>query len=268
MRKGGMAKLQIRDLSGKKRKIEVLYEDEYVLALNKPAPLLTLPDRWDPNRPNLYRLLQRTYGEGAIFIVHRLDAGTSGVILFAKDREAHRELSRQFEKHQVKKTYEAIVLGEVEKKRGRISKPIAPHPKKPGLVVVSSRGKEAITDYEVIERFVGFTHLRLYPRTGRAHQIRVHLKHLGYPVATDPDYGGRESLYLSEFKPNFALEEGEEEKPFISRPSLHATRLEFKHPATGKRVVVTADYPKDFRTFLRILHEYREVSRFLETENS
>ncbi len=259
-------KLQIRDLTGKKRQIEVLYEDEHLLVLNKPAPLLTLPDRWDPKRPNLYRFLQGVLGEGSVYVVHRLDAGTSGAIVFAKTPDAHRGLSREFERHRVKKVYEAIVLGELEKERGRIEKRIAPHPKKPGLVVISSKGKEARTDFEVLERFVGYTYLRLRPRTGRAHQIRVHLQAIGHPVATDPDYGGRQSLFLSEFKPNFTLEEGEEERPFIARPSLHASELEFKHPVTGQKIRVAAEPPKDFRTFLRILREYRSVASFLETE--
>ncbi|MDZ7373576.1 MAG: RluA family pseudouridine synthase [candidate division KSB1 bacterium] len=258
----------VRDLTGRKRRIEILYEDEHLLALNKPAPLLTLPDRWDPKRPNLLRLLQEARGDDSVFVVHRLDAGTSGVIVFAKTREAHRLLCHQFESRQVKRLYEAIVIGNVEKDRGRILKPIAPHPKKPGLVIVSARGKEAITDYEVIERFVGYTYLRLRPRTGRAHQLRVHLQAIGHPIATDPDYGGRQSLYLSEFKGGFVLDEGEEERPFIARPSLHARLLGLKHPATGKRLDLEADVPKDFATFLRILRKYRSLADFLPSEEA
>jgi RluA family pseudouridine synthase len=256
-------RLILRDLTGKKRRVEILYEDEHLLALNKPAPLLTLPDRWDPKRPNLYRLIQGVLGRDSVFVVHRLDAGTSGVIVFAKNPEAHRALCRQFQSHEVRRVYEAIVAGEVNKDRGRIDKPIAPHPKKPGLVMVSAHGKEAITDFEVLERFVGYTYLRLRPRTGRPHQIRAHLQALGHPIATDPDYGGRERLYLSEFKPGFALAEGEEERPFIARPSLHARSLEIRHPVTGKRMTLSAEPPKDFLTFLRILREYRAPSQFL-----
>ena len=259
-------KLQIRDLSGRKRKVEVLFEDEHLIVLNKPAPLLTIPDHWDPGRPNLLTFLQRKLAPERPFVVHRLDAGTSGVIVFAKTPEAHRALCAQFDRQKVERTYEAIVAGEVERDQGVVSRKIAPNPRVPGHVIVSSRGKDAVTEYRVLERFVGFTRVLLRPKTGRPHQLRVHMQALGHPVATDPDYGGRAALYLSEFKPTFSLAEGEVERPFIARPSLHALSLAFTHPVSGERLEVTAEFPKDYRTFLRILREYRQVARFLESE--
>ena len=259
-----MSKLEIRDLGGKKRRVDVLYEDEHLLVLNKPAPVLTLPDRWDPRRPNLVSLLKKKLKDVRPYVVHRLDAGTSGVVVFAKTAEAHRGLNRQFSTNRVRKTYWAIVSGAPPKERGKIEKRIAEDPRRPGRVVISKSGKDAVTHYRILERFVDFTLVELRPVTGRSHQLRVHLQWLGCPIATDPDYGGRQALYLSEFKPDFRLDEDEREYPFISRPSLHAVALEIEHPISGEPLRFEAELPKDFRTFLRILRSYRPYGEVID----
>ncbi len=263
-----MAKLEIRDLSGKKRRVEVLYEDDHVLALNKPAPLLTLPDRWDPKRPNLLALLRKKLGEVRPFVVHRLDSGTSGVVIFAKTPEAHKGLTRQFDQRKARKVYWAIVSGTPAREQGKIDKPVAEDTRRPGHAVISKRGKPALTYYRILEKFVDYTLVELQPVTGRSHQLRVHMQWLGTPVATDPDYGGRRALYLSEFKSGFRLEEDEQEYPFISRPSLHARVLEVVHPISGERLRLEAEPPKDFRTFLRILRTYRPFAEVIDVDES
>ncbi|CUT03107.1 RluA family pseudouridine synthase [Candidatus Chrysopegis kryptomonas] len=235
--------------------IETIYEDEDFIVLNKPAGVLTIPDRFARGIPNLYDILKEKYGE--IFVVHRLDKETSGVICFAKNEEAHSDLSEKFEEHEVKKIYLALITGHLRNKQGRIDIPLSENPKLPGTMKVDyENGKRSITEYRVLEEFENFSLLEVRPLTGRMHQIRVHFKAIGHPLAIDPVYGGRQEIFLSEIKKKYKPKEDEPEKPLMSRLTLHALRLGFFHFRKKEYVEFEARLPKDFESLLKQLRKY------------
>ncbi len=232
--------------------IELLHEDDDLLVLNKPSGLLVLPDRFDRSLPDVYTMLKMHFVK--ILVVHRIDKDTSGLIVFAKTPEAHKALNAQFEKQQVEKVYEAIAVGTPKKKQGTISLPLLGDRR--GLVRVDRKsGKSAVTDYRVTEKFNGYAFVEARPRTGRQHQIRVHLSAIGLPVLCDPLYGDGRPFYLSSVKP-FYRAKGEE-KPLLSRTALHAASLSFTHPETGERVIFLAPLPKDMRAVLKYLRKFK-----------
>ncbi len=236
-------------------KLDLLYEDDAVLVVNKPPHLLTIADRFG-NAENLHQQLEHRYGR--VFVVHRLDRETSGVLCFARTEEAHRHLSLQFEHHAVDKFYLALVDGVVQESEGEIDKPIGPHPSIAGKMVVGPWGKPSLTFYRVLERFQHFTLVEALLKTGRTHQARVHLQSIGYPLVVDALYGRRPALYLSEIKGR-AYKSGKfsgEERPLLERTALHAFRLRFEHPATGERVEFHADLPKDLKAVLQQLRKW------------
>lgn len=236
-------------------KPDIIFEDDHVLVVNKPADLLTIPDRFDAKKPSLLASLSQRLGK--IFTVHRLDRETSGIIIFAKTEEAHRHLSIQFEKHETSKIYLALLDGVLHQEEGEIDKPIAPHSSISGKMVVAKRGKESLTLYKVIERFKHFTLVEANIKTGRTHQIRVHFQSIGYPLAVDVLYGRKQFLLLSEIKSNrFKLNKFEEEKPIMSRTTLHAYKLAFRHPVTEQPMTFEAPIPKDFSALLSQLRKW------------
>src|SRR6185295_16136115 len=164
----------------------LIFEDDEVIALNKPSGLLTIPDR-EAKEVSLRTLLQEKYPQ--IFTVHRLDRDTSGIIVFAKNEEMHRHLSQQFESRQTVKIYVGLVIGSPINKKGSINKPIAENTVKRGVMIIHQRGKESLTDYEVLEDFGIYSWVQFRIHTGRTHQIRVHMKDIGNPVACDDLYG-------------------------------------------------------------------------------
>jgi 23S rRNA pseudouridine955/2504/2580 synthase/23S rRNA pseudouridine1911/1915/1917 synthase len=235
----------------------ILYEDEDIMAINKPPGWLVIPDRWDKEKPSLYRLLNaQTTGAPRFFVVHRLDRETSGLVIFAKNAPAHRALCRQFTERQVRKVYETIVEGESDYEFGKIDRPVQAHPKKKGRMIVTKTGKPSITEYEVIERFDRFTHLKVYPKTGRTHQIRIHLAAVGLPIAVDALYGKRKALYLSDIQ-NALRQEGE--PPLIDRVALHASELRLAHPTAKTEMSLQAELPDDMKKVLNALREFRAI---------
>lgn len=175
----------------------IIYEDENIIVLDKPAGLLVVPDRFDSTKKNFYSILKDSYKR--IFIVHRLDKDTSGIVLFAKNPVIHRNLSILWEKGQVYKTYYALVHNNPEKQQGVINKPVAALKKKKGVMYIDFKnGKKSITEYKVLKRFNGFSFLEIHPQTGRTHQIRVHLASIGCPVAGDVLYNRPEATGLKE----------------------------------------------------------------------
>ena len=218
------------------------------IALNKPSGLLSIPDR-EGKDISLKKLLIEKYGN--IFTVHRLDRNTSGLIIFAKTEEAHKHLSQQFEERQTEKIYLGMVLGSLANKKGTIDVPIAEHPVKNGLMTVYRKGKEAITDYEVLEDFRIFSWVQFQIHTGRTHQIRVHAKHIGHPVVCDGLYGDGKPVLLSSLKHKFKLSKNElEERPILDRLALHALSLQFLN-TKGETVKLEARLPKDLRALLQ-----------------
>jgi pseudouridine synthase, RluA family len=232
----------------------ILLEDDAVLAINKPAGLLVLPDRYDHTLFNLYDLLKETFG--TIFVVHRIDRETSGVVLFAKTAEAHAQLNTAFEQRQVEKKYRAIVAGISHTESGSINLPITENEHGVRKMKVDTKkGKEARTDYTVIERFDGYTLVEARLHTGRTHQIRVHLSAIGLPILADPLYGDGRGFFLSTIKRNYQGKE--EEQPLLGRTALHAFSLSFSHPITSGNILVEAPLPKDMEVVLKALRKHQ-----------
>jgi len=230
----------------------ILEEDENLVAVNKPAGLLTVPDR-EGKEMSLKLLLKNKYGE--IFTVHRLDKGTSGTVVFAKNEEAHKQLSQLFEARETDKIYNGFVLGSPFQKSGVINEPIAEHPAKKGLMTVYKKGKESITEYEVLENFKLYSWMQFRILTGRTHQIRVHMKHLGNPIVCDDLYGDGKPVFISSIKRRkFKLsKDEEEERPILSRLALHASKLKFQ--LNNKTYELEAELPKDLRALLQQLRK-------------
>ena len=230
----------------------IIYEDENLIALNKPSGLLSIPDR-EGKDISLKKLLIEKYPN--IFTVHRLDKDTSGLIVFAKNEFAHKHLSQQFEARQTEKIYLGLVLGSLAEKKGTIDAPIAEHPGKKGLMTVFRKGKESITDYEVLEDFKIFSWVQFQIHTGRTHQIRVHAKHIGHPVVCDELYGDGKPVLLSSLKHKFKLSKNElEERPILNRLALHALSLQFAD-AKEQTLKLEAPLPKDLRALLQQLRK-------------
>lgn len=236
------------------KETEILYEDDHLIAVNKPPRLLTLPDRFHPDKANLYRHLQDRFP--SIFIIHRLDRDTSGLLLFAKTPEAHAAMSKQFEEHKVKKTYLALLQGRILPEEGTIDRPIIVHPAGDGRMTTASKGKASVSHYKVEQYFKSFSWVSVRIESGRTHQIRVHMAYLKHPLAVDPLYGGAEGVFLSSFKEHYREPRSHEEQPLIDRVPLHAAKLAFNHPITGVPLLLEAPLPKDLRAVLRQLERW------------
>ncbi len=232
----------------------VLYEDPSVIVIEKPPHLLVLPDRYNRSLPNLYEMLREEFGE--IFVVHRIDKETSGVIVFAKDAAAHGILNSQFEHRDIHKKYAAIVVGRPSEADGVIDAPISESPAHPGVMKVNRKhGKPSVTSYRVDELFDGYAFVEALPESGRQHQIRVHLASIGLPIMCDKIYGDGEPFFLSRVKANY-YSQGEE-KPLLSRAALHAGSITFTHPATGEQMTFESPLPKDMRSVLNYLRKFK-----------
>jgi len=205
----------------------VLWVDEAVIVVNKPSGLRTLPDGYNPDTPHLKSLLEPIYGR--VWIVHRLDKETSGVIVLPRTAEAHRSLNTQFEQHTARKVYHALVRGTPEWEERSIDFPLrANGDRRHRTVADAQRGKPALTHLRVLERFKAFALVEARPETGRTHQIRSHLAALGYPLAGDVLYGGEETV------------------PPLESFALHASSLSLKHPVSGKILLLEAPYPNAY----------------------
>lgn len=238
----------------------LLHEDEALLVFAKPSGLLVVPDRFDKNRPHLLGLVQSRFSIGCVN-AHRLDGPTSGVVVFAKTAEVVRKLATQFETGQVTKRYVALVTRSPPDGEGVIKAPLAADPRRPGRMRVQMRGKASCTEYRVQERWrSGQALLEIVPHTGRTHQIRVHLAHLGCPVLADSHYGSARGLYLSDIKPRYRAKSGVAERPLLGRLGLHAEWLQLQHPTSGGLVAFNAPLPADFVLALRYLRRFQSVS--------
>lgn len=246
--------------------LPVLFEDEHLIAVDKPSGLLTSPDRYDPNRPNLMKLLHAGIEAGKpwakerslsyLMNAHRLDFETSGIILLAKSKPVLVELANLFGSEKPLKKYAALVRGTPAEDHFEVDQKLAPHPTKIGLMRVDpKRGKRSRTAFLVLEKFSRFTLLRCEPLTGRTHQIRVHLQFCELPIVGDALYGGR-PLFLSSLKKGYVLKPGREERPLMGRVALHAEALELTHPITGQTVSINCPWPKDLQVTLKYLRQF------------
>ncbi len=235
--------------------IEKLYEDDDLIIVNKPAGMLVVPDRFNHELPSLNRTLEAKLGQ-KIWVVHRLDRDTSGVICFAKNEVAHRYLSILFQERDVNKFYAGIVLGIVTPPEGRIESPIAEHPAANGKMIVAKKGKMAVTDYKVAEQWPLYALMQFQIHTGRTHQIRVHMQSIGHPLVCDELYGDGEPFMLSHIKRKYRLsEKDEQEKPLLSRLALHAYRISF-HKEDGTLIDVEAPLPRDMAACVKQLNKW------------
>lgn len=211
--------------------LNIIHIDNDVIVLSKPAGLSVLPDGWEKDSSYLVKILEEEYGK--VFIVHRLDKTTSGVMVFARTAEAHRSLNIQFDKHEAKKIYRAIAEG-----NPNWDEKIAKHPlrinvgHKHRTMVDDKNGKPCETRFKVLKRYADHVLLQAELMTGRTHQIRVHAYALGHPLLGDVLYSA-------------------EETDIIARPALHAYSLAFTHPQTNERLTFTAPYPTDFESALK-----------------
>jgi len=238
--------------------LDIIYEDEHILAINKRTGIICHPARGDQTgtiaNALVYYANQLSHGEDPFRpgIVHRLDKNTTGVMLVAKTDEAHWRLSLQFERRTVQKTYLAIVHGCPHLDGDTIDAPIGVHPvvrEKFAVMVRENKidvAKHAVTHYEVAERYKGYALVQLFPKTGRTHQLRVHMSHIGHPIVGDTMYGGR---VISEFD----LTGTGSVEPLFAHQALHAWRIAFRHPIHERPMEIEAPFPPPFRTLVNLL---------------
>ena len=225
--------------------LDVVYEDEDVIVVNKPAGLVVHPAPGHPDGTLVNALLHHCGsslsgigGELRPGIVHRIDRDTSGLIIAAKNDAAHQALSAQLQDHTLARTYEAVVVGNLREDQGTVDAPIGRHHTDRKKMAVTDRGgRAAVTHWEVLERFQGFTHVRCRLETGRTHQIRVHMAHLGHPICGDTVYGARKPV------------------PGLTGQCLHAVGLRFIHPGTGEAVELSCPLSDAFTALLEKLRK-------------
>lgn len=233
-----------------KNNFSIVYENDDLVAINKPSGLLSIPDR-EQSEKSLKEYLKDKYGD--IFTVHRLDKDTSGLVLFAKNETTHKYLSKLFEERKVEKYYVGIVLGSPTETTGTINAPIGENPARKGMMNVHRNGKPSLTTYEVMESNKHFSMVSFRLHTGRTHQIRVHSKEIGHPLACDELYGDGKPVLLSSVKKKFKLSKHDEgERPMISRLALHSYKLVFE-TEQGELLTLIADAPKEFRALMQQL---------------
>lgn len=249
--------------------LNILYEDEAIAVINKPPDMIVHPGKANYGGTLAAALqfhfnqLSDVAGQYRAGIVHRLDRDTSGVLVVAKNNQVHNKLSSQFEDRSVKKEYHALTWGEINFDSDYIETHLRPSKRHRERMVVcepDDKSRLAVTFYEVAERFQGFTYVRLFPHTGRTHQLRVHMQHLRHQILADNLYGGHKEIRILDLKvPTDQLrpELAEENPVLIARQALHARRLEFEHPVSGQRLAFEAPLPEDFQRTLDCLRKYR-----------
>lgn len=231
--------------------MEILYQDETLLVINKPAGLSTLPDGYNPTLPHVKSVLELQTGR--LWIVHRLDKGTSGVLLLARTAESHRSLNTQFEQHQVSKIYHALVIGNPIWHVKTIDLPLRPNGDRSHRTLIDrDNGKLAISHLKVLERFGHYCLVEAAPETGRTHQIRAHLSSEDLYIIGDKLYGFRKSGIPMESHPQYEIDLS---KISVAGIGLHARSLEINHPISGQRLKFEALYPACWEEILQLLRK-------------
>jgi 23S rRNA pseudouridine1911/1915/1917 synthase len=246
------------DMTGEDIPLDVVFEDDYLVVVNKPAGMVTHPaaGHYSGTLVNAlihhFEMLAHGSGYERPGIIHRLDKGTSGLILVAKTDDIYLKLQQQMQKREIKRTYLALICGHMKQDTGVIDLPIGRSLKdRKKMVVTNVKSREAKTSYKLIDHFRSYDLLEVQLHTGRTHQIRVHFSHLGHPVFGDPEYGGRHKWLRGMFAPERQL--AKRLLDLIDRQALHAQRLEFTHPATQKTILLKADPPEDIKKVLETL---------------
>ncbi|NNF02613.1 MAG: RNA pseudouridine synthase [Bacteroidia bacterium] len=229
---------------------KIIAEKKGYLILNKESGYLSIPDRYDDSKKNLKSKLEQFYPE--VFVVHRLDRETSGVMCFALNRTAHRDLNNQFESKRVRKEYTLLVYGKVRKSNFTVDIGLSPDRMHKGKMKIDNAGKRSVTEFQTLENFRNFTLLKAKPLTGRTHQIRVHIASQGFPIVADKLYSSHEALALSDFYKTG----NKESRPLITRQALHASTLKFQDPDSSESIVYSAPIAKDMNILLKVLRKY------------
>ena len=229
-----------------------IYSDNDIVVLNKRSGLLIAADRYNPDEPRLDLIAEKEFGK--LYAVHRIDKDTSGIIIYARNPEAHKNLSLQFEKRLVDKTYHCLVHGHPVWETLHVTIPLLPDGDAKHRTTANKKiGKPSVTDFRVVGNCGQFSWIEAKPKTGRTHQIRVHLSQSGFCIVCDPLYSGNQKpIRLSEIKRNWRGDQFEEQ-PLLSRLGLHAYKITFTHPTTGEKMTFTAPYQKDMEALRKQL---------------
>ena len=233
----------------------ILWIDETILLVNKPAGMLTIRDGYNPDLPYLIDILGKEFGQ--VWVVHRLDRDTSGILIVARTAQAHQNLNSQFEHRTIRKTYHAIVIGDPDQDRFTIAAPLNVNGDRRHRTIADGRkGKSATTDFIVRERYHGFCLIEAHPMTGYTHQIRAHLLAAGYPILSDSLYQLKTSV-----SPRHSLNKFNNQGDFmISRMALHARSISLTHPLTGQLLEMHAPYPEDFNNAINLLRKQVRIN--------
>ncbi len=248
-----------RNSHGRKQHLLIIYQDEDLLVFDKPAGLRVIPDRWNHELVNIFEWFKNisidsVHGdERNIWIVHRLDAETSGILICSRNANSHKLLNQLFEQGKIQKTYLAVVKGCPHPMEGTIDFPLLVTAQ--GRVKIHPDGKASLTQYRVVEQFRHFSLVEVFPKTGRLHQIRVHLHGIGHPLAVDPKYGGFHSIRISDLK-KIKLPPEQGGSALISRLTLHAWKVSFVHPIHQRMMNLEAKIPKDFQALVKALRKW------------
>ena len=253
--------------------LDIIYEDEHLMVLNKSPDMVVHPARGHASGTLVNALtfycnkLSSISGPLRPGIVHRLDRDTSGIILAIKDEKVHKHIALQFEKREILKEYLAVVKGEIELDSDKIDFPIGRHKKfRKKMAIRHDTGKSAVSLFEVMERFCGYTLVKITPETGRTHQIRVHMKTIGHPIVADSEYNNTGTCYLEDLmRPNSNTEMhnlakvqelcNNTDQLVINRQALHAYKIKFLHPVFNKTMEFTAEIPEDMLNLITILRK-------------
>lgn len=231
-------------MANKNNDYSVIYSDNDFIVLNKRSGILIATDRYNPDAPRLDLMAEKEFGK--LYAVHRIDKDTSGLIIYAKNLEAQKGISMQFEQRKVQKTYHALVYGHPLWEDLHVDLALEPDGDARHRTVVNKKfGKPSVTDFHLIGVCGPYSWIEAKPKTGRTHQIRVHLAANNLSIVCDPLYSGNQKpVRLSEVKRKWNGDE-DEERPLLSRLALHAYKIQFEHPATHEQVTFTAPYARD-----------------------
>jgi 23S rRNA pseudouridine1911/1915/1917 synthase len=245
--------------------LDIVYEDDYLMLINKPYDMVVHPAGRHPSGTLVNALtfycqnLSQINGPLKAGIVHRLDRDTSGIMISIKSDAVHSHIAMQFEKRYIRKEYIAVVEGEIRLDSDEINLPIGRHKtESQRMSVRRDIGKEAVSVYEILERFRGYTMVKVMPKTGRTHQIRVHMRAIGHPIVADFMYSNQEAYYLSDL---LQKERDPEEIPIIERQALHAHKIEFFHPIEKRKMEFQVDLPSDISCLVKTLREVRPYKK-------
>ena len=251
---------QVRELLPEDIPLDIIFEDDEIIVVNKQSDLIVHPARGYKTGTLVNALvfhankLSSINGDFRPGIVHRLDRNTTGVMIVAKTDTSHWMLSRQFAERTTQKTYLAVVHGVPQLSADRINEPIGTKPHQREKMAVRQDGKESVTFYKVLEEFRGYSLIELSPKTGRTHQIRVHMRYIKHPIVADDMYGGK-VVYPWQIEDR----EAEPEDPLMNRVALHAWRLEINHPVSKERLTFEADPPEDILNLIENLRKFRPI---------